>query len=208
MSRHLFEVECRFEHPEAAQRFQMPSWIPGSYLLREFARHIVALEARSEGRALALEQLDHNTWCCRGAGRELVLTATIYALDESVRGAFLDTRRAYFNGACLFLLPLDREDEEIELQVEAPQHGVCEEWRVATAMQAAEVDEHGFGRYRAADYDELLDHPFEIGDFESVEFEAAGVPHRLVVAGRFESDLERVAEDLERLCKTEIDFFG
>jgi predicted metalloprotease with PDZ domain len=207
-SRHLFEVECRIDEPDASQRFQMPSWIPGSYLLREFARHIVALEAVSRGRELPLEQLDHNTWCCRGAERELTVTATVYAHDESVRGAFLDTRRAFFNGPCLFLLPLGREEEAVELEIERPRHAAAADWRVATALAPAATDGDGFGGYRAADYDELLDHPCEIGDFESVEFEAGGVPHRLVVAGRFESDLDRVAADLGRLCATQIEFFG
>ncbi len=208
LNRHLFEVECRIDAPDAAQRFQMPSWIPGSYLLREFARHIVSLEAASEGRSVPVEQIGHSTWCCRGATAALTLKATVYALDQSVRGAYLDTRRAYFNGPCLFALPLDRADEEVELVLEAPAHASCADWRVATAMHAAEIDRDGFGTYRAANYDELLDHPFEIGDFESVEFEAAGVPHRLVVAGRFDSDLDRVAEDLTRLCEAQIAFFG
>jgi predicted metalloprotease with PDZ domain len=210
LSRHLFEVECRIERPDASQRFQMPSWIPGSYLLREFARHIVSFEAVSGERKLPVEQLDHNTWCCRDAAatETLSVTTRVFALDESVRGAFLDTRRAYFNGPCLFLLPLGREDEEIELEIEPPRHALAADWRVATAMAPADTDDGGFGTYRAANYDELLDHPFEISDFEDVEFEAAGVPHRLVVAGRFESDLDRVGEDLRRLCETEIEFFG
>lgn len=208
LSRHLFEVECRIEGADAAQRFQMPSWIPGSYLLREFARHVVSIEATSAGRKLSVEQLDHSTWCCRGGGDSLTVTTKVFALDESVRGAFLDTRRAYFNGPCLFLLPAGREDEEVELEIEPLRHAAAADWRVATAMTPVAIDDAGFGTYRAADYDELLDHPFEISDFESVEFEAAGVPHRLVVAGRFESDLERVAADLRQLCETEIAFFG
>lgn len=186
----------------------MPSWIPGSYLLREFARHVVAIEAESGGSAMPLEQIDKSTWCCRGAGKELTVRARIHAFDQSVRGAWLDTRRGFFNGTCLFLAPQHREGEAVELYIEPPRHAECADWRVATAMQPAAVDEAGFGSYRAADYDELIDHPVEISDFESVEFDAAGVPHRFVVAGRFESDLERVATDLKQLCETQIDFFG
>jgi predicted metalloprotease with PDZ domain len=208
LSRHLFEVECRIEDPDASQRLQMPSWIPGSYLLREFARHVVSFEAMSGDRKVPVEQIDHSTWCCRGAEATLTVRIKVFALDESVRGAFLDTRRAYFNGPCLFLLPLGRENEAVELEIEPPRHAAAADWRVATGMTPVDVDGDGFGTYGAADYDELLDHPFEISDFESVEFEAAGVPHRLVVAGRFESDLERVAQDLRQLCETEIEFFG
>jgi predicted metalloprotease with PDZ domain len=132
----------------------------------------------------------------------------VHALDQSVRGAFLDRHRGYFNGPCVFVLPEGRDEEDIEVTLEPPPHSLCEDWRVATALAPREIDERGFGAYRAENYDELLDHPVEISDFESLEFEAAGVPHHLVVAGRFESDLERVATDLKQICATQIEFFG
>jgi len=168
----------------------------------------VRAEARCGGKALAVEKTGSAEWCVRGATGTVDFTITVYALDQSVRGAYLDRRRGYFNGPCIFALPEGREAEAIEAVLEAPTHAQCESWRVATALSAADVDERGFGKYRAGDYDELLDHPVEISDFESVEFEAAGVPHRLAVAGRFESDLDRVATDLALLCTTQIEFFG
>src|SRR5690606_14778816 len=155
-----------------------------------------------------VEKTASDTWIVRGAEGELAVTIVVYALDQSVRGAYLDRRRGYFNGPCVFLLPEGRDGEEIEVTLEPPPHAVCETWRVATALAPRTVDEQGFGVYGAADYDELLDHPVEISDFESAEFEAGGVPHKLVVAGRFDSDLERVAGDLKQLCETQIDFFG
>jgi predicted metalloprotease with PDZ domain len=208
LDRHYFEVECRIDEPAAEQRFSLPAWIPGSYLLRDFARHVVHVEARSGRDPLPVEKVSAAAWAVRGAGRTLTLTVTIYALDQSVRGAWLDRQRGYFNGPCLFLLPEGRDAEPIEVALEPPPHSLCEDWRVATALCAKSVDERGFGEYEAADYDELLDHPVEIGDFESVEFAAGGVPHHLVIAGRFETDLERVAADLSQLCATHIEFFG
>lgn len=207
-SRHLLHVELRIDDPAPSLCVRMPSWIPGSYLLREYARHIVAIRGESGGRTLAAEQADHASWWFRGALRELAVTIEVYALDRSVRGAYFDHTRAYFNGPCLFLIPEGREQEPVELELEPPADERFADWRVATAMRAEAVDERGFGRYRADDYDELIDHPFEIGHFERVDFDAGGVPHRLVVAGRFESDLERVAADLRQLCETQIDFFG
>jgi predicted metalloprotease with PDZ domain len=208
LERHHFEVECRIENPAAEQRFSLPAWIPGSYLLRDFARHVIHVEAKSGRDALAVEKVAAATWCVRGAGRTLTLTTTVYALDQSVRGAYLDRQRAYFNGPCLFLLPEGRDAEAIEVTLEPPPHSLCEDWRVATALGPQEIDDRGFGAYRAGDYDELLDHPVEISDFESVEFEAAGVPHHLIVAGRFDADLDRVAADLALVCTAQIDFFG
>jgi predicted metalloprotease with PDZ domain len=209
LERHLFEIDCRIDNPAPEQRFTLPAWIPGSYLLREFARFVVSVEAASGKDKLPVEKVDSSTWLVRGARGSLKVTATIYALDQSVRGAYLDRRRGYFNGPCVFLLPEGRDREPIEVTIEPPLNPIlCEGWRCATALERVEVNEDGFGRYRAADYDELLDHPVEIGGFESIEFEAGGVTHHLVVAGRFESDLERVAEDLKRVCETQIDFFG
>ncbi len=209
LERHLFEIECRIDNPAPEQRFTLPAWIPGSYLLREFARFVVSVEAASGKETLPVEKVESGTWLVRGAQGSLKVTATIYALDQSVRGAYLDRRRGYFNGPCVFLLPEGRDREPIEVTIEPPLNPIlCEGWRCATALERVEVGDDGFGRYRAADYDELLDHPVEIGDFESVEFEAAGVPHTLVISGRFESDLERVAADLKQICETQIDFFG
>jgi len=208
LDRHHFEIECRIDNPAAEQRFSLPAWIPGSYLLRDFARHVIHVAAKSGRESLPVEKVAAATWCVRGAGRTLLLTVTVYALDQSVRGAYLDRQRGYFNGPCVFLLPEGRDDEAIEVTLEPPPHSVCEDWRVATALAPREVDERSFGTYQAQDYDELLDHPVEISDFESVDFEAAGVPHHLVVAGRFESDLDRVAADLQQICTTQIEFFG
>ena len=208
LDRHWFEIECRVEGPAKEQRFSLPAWIPGSYLLRDFARHVVHVEAKSGRESLAVEKTAADTWCVRDAGRTLTFTLTVYALDQSVRGAYLDRHRGYFNGPCVFVLPEGRDAEAVEVTLEPPPHSACEDWRVATALGAGEVDERGFGTYRAKDYDELLDHPVEISDFESVEFLAAGVPHRLVIAGRFETDLDRIAADLALICNAQIELFG
>jgi predicted metalloprotease with PDZ domain len=208
LDRHLFEVDCTIDDPAPEQCFTLPAWIPGSYLLRDFARHVVRVEARSGGAVLPVEKVATATWCVRGARREVTLRATIYALDQSVRGAYLDRRRAFFNGPCLFLLPEGRDSERAELTLEPAAQAPCESWHVATALPSGAIDDRGFGVYRAADYDELLDHPVEISDFESVEFTASGVAHRLVVAGRFETDLDRIAADLRQICTTQIEFFG
>jgi predicted metalloprotease with PDZ domain len=186
----------------------LPSWIPGSYLLREFSRHVVAIDASAGGSPAALEQTAKGTWVVEGAPGPLSVRTTVYAFDLSVRGAYFDRDRAYFNGTSLFLLPEGRENEAVSLTLERPEHAVAADWRVATAMRSLDTDGRGFGRYEAGDYEELIDHPFEIGRHAAIEFEAAGVPHRFVLSGRVETDLDRVAVDLTQLCTAQIDFFG
>ena len=185
----------------------LPSWIPGSYLLREFARHVVAIEAEDAHGPVALEQSAKGTWVATGAEGLLSVRATVYAFDLSVRGAYFDRQRAFFNGTSLFLLPEGRESAAIELTLERPRFAAAD-WRVATAMRPDAVDASGFGRYTAENYDELIDHPVEIGDFAVVDFTAASVPHRFAIAGRIDTDPERLATDLAQLCTAQIDFFG
>lgn len=208
LDRHRFIVECVLDDPDPAQQFMLPSWIPGSYMLREFARHVVAIAATSRGRAVDIEKVAKGTWLCRGADSELRVHMSVHAFDQSVRGAYVDRRRAFFNGACLFLLPAGREDEEVEVEIKSTADSSCANWRVATALAPVAIDARGFGTYRASDYDELLDQPVEISDFADASFVAGGVPHRFVLAGRAETDLERVATDLSQLCQTHIEFFG
>jgi len=125
-----------------------------------------------------------------------------------VRGSWLDTRRAWFNGPCLFALPLSAKDSSFTVIIETPVDSALQQWQVATSMRPAEIDAKGFGSYVSADYDELLDHPFLFGDLERVSFDVHGVPHEFVVLGRHDGDLGRVAGDLARLCETQVSFFG
>ena len=208
LQRHHFEVECRLANPKAEERFSLPSWIPGSYLLREYARHVVGVRATSQGEPVPIEKADKRTWVVEGAEEDLTVTICVHALDLSVRGAYLDDTRAFFNGTCVFLSVAGREREPVEVTIEAPAEKECAKWRVATAMTASDVDERGFGLYAAQNYDELIDHPVEIADFARVNFTAAGLTHALVISGRHLTDLERVAADLRQLCETHLNFFG
>jgi predicted metalloprotease with PDZ domain len=122
LDRHWFEIECRIDDAAAEQRFSLPAWIPGSYLLRDFARHVVSAEAKSGGERLDVAKTGAAEWSVRAAGQALTFTITVYALDQSVRGSYLDRQRGYFNGPCVFVLPAGREAEPIEVTLEPPPH--------------------------------------------------------------------------------------
>jgi predicted metalloprotease with PDZ domain len=208
LNRHLLEITCRVDAPRSSERIRLPSWIPGSYLLREFARHVVSIEATSGERDVILEKVDHSSWVVEGARDELVILMQVCALDLSVRGACLDNDRGFFNGTSVFLSVEGRASEPVALNLERPADSRCTSWRVATAMRAVGVDARGFGRYVADSYDELIDHPVEISDHACIEFTAGGVPHALIIAGRHETDPERLGTDLCQLCEAHIAFFG
>ena len=204
---HLLRITLTIAQPAALQRIALPVWIPGSYLVREFARHLQKLRARQGGRAASVQQIDKCTWEARCTpGKSLEVEYEVYANDPSVRAAWLDTSRGFFNGTSALLRVDGAQDQPHDLQV--VQHSEMKGWQVATGLAATRVNKSGFGTYRAASYDELADCPVEMGKFWSGEFKAAGVPHRFIVAGAPPTfDGAQLLEDTRRICETEIDFW-
>ncbi|MCC6196734.1 MAG: M61 family metallopeptidase [Burkholderiales bacterium] len=207
---HLFEVSVTIDGPDpAGQRFLLPTWIPGSYLIREFARHFVSVRAQdARGTPVRLDKTAKNAWRADPCEGSLTVIAQVYAFDLSVRTAYLDETRGYFNGPAVFLLPEGRADAPCEVDIAPPASPTPQPWRVATTMPRATAQEHGFGGYRAANYDELIDHPVETSAFAWADFEAGGVPHGIAITGRHDADLARLTRDLCRVCRWQIDLFG
>ena len=202
---HLYRVTLSVPKPMPEQRLSLPVWIPGSYLVREFARHLSGLDAKQGARAVPLQQLDKATWLARCPGRgALSVSYLVYAFDTSVRAAFLDAQRGFFNGTgvCLRVEGAEAQPHRIELRA------LPAGWQVATAMRAVKTDAAGRGTYEAADYDELVDHPVELGRFWRGRFSACGVPHEFVVAGALpDFDGERVLAASKRICEAQIRFW-
>jgi len=197
---HLFRVTLTVPQPATEQRVSLPAWIPGSYLVREFARHLSGLQAKQGSNELVLTQLDKATWvaACQGKGA-LTISYLVYAFDNSVRTAFLDAQRAFFNGTSVFLRVHGREAEPQRVEL----RGLPKGWQVATALPLVKGQ-----TYEAADYDELVDHPVELGSFWRGEFKAGGVLHEFVVAGALpDFDGERLLADARRICEAEIGFW-
>jgi predicted metalloprotease with PDZ domain len=210
---HLFNVTLTVANPDPdGQTFALPAWIPGSYMIREFARNIVRIRAERAGAAVALTKLDKHTWRAapgNGAGAgPLTLHYEVYAWDLSVRAAHLDQTHGFFNGTSVFLRVVGQEATAHQVDIQRPADAAARTWRVATAMKEAGAKRYGFGTYGAANYDELIDHPVEMGDFELATFEAHGIPHDIVITGRVPNlDMARLQADLKAICETQIAFF-
>jgi predicted metalloprotease with PDZ domain len=206
---HLFEVSVTIDDPAPeGHRFRLPTWIPGSYLVREFARHFVHVRASAGAAPLAIEKVDKSTWRTAPASASVTVVAQVYAFDLSVRAAYLDGTRAYFNGPAVFLLPEGREDAPCVVDIAPPDGAAYAAWRVATTLPREAARERSFGTYRAADYDELIDHPVEMGEFAWSAFDVRGVSHEIAITGRHDADLARLARDLARICDWQIGLFG
>jgi predicted metalloprotease with PDZ domain len=206
---HYFVVSIRFDAPDpAGQALRLPNWIPGSYMIRDFARNLLDLQASGPDGDLAIEQIDKSNWRVVPCAGVLTLTYKAYANDLSVRAAHLDHSHGYYNGSSVFLEVVGQGDQACEVIIEKPNSADCDNWRVATSLKCKQVEAYAFGLYEALDYDDLIDHPVEMGDFTLISFEACGVPHDIVLTGRFECDGPRLAADLKTICEHHIRFFG
>lgn len=195
----------------------MPVWIPGSYLVREYARHVMSVRAECDGTPVAVAKVDKHTWQVAPCAGTLRFQLEVYARDESVRGAWVDDTRAYFNGAAILPWVEGRESGPQHLRIARITDRCADGWQVATTMPADDVDADGYGAYRAADYDELIDHPVEIAAWHAVPFVAGGTPHRIVLSGGHgggpdndpvNTDLERLVNDVRKVCEWQIGLFG
>lgn len=206
---HLYTVRCTIAQPHSGgQVLRLPTWIPGSYLIREFARNIVRLWARGGGQEVAVEKIAKDAWRCAPTSGPLEVSYEVYAWDLSVRAAHLDTTHGFFTGSSVFLCPEGLEQSPCEVLILPPDGEEFGAWRVATTLPRVDAPEFGFGAYRAENYDALIDHPVEMGTFTLTRFEAHGVPHDVAITGRHQTDLARLCADLKRICEWQIDFFG
>lgn len=204
---HRFNVDLTMPvQPGVALRLQLPSWIPGSYVIRDFARHLLSIEAHSAGQVVAVTALDRQSWECTPSGAQITVRCAFYARDASVRAAFLDETRGFFNFTSLALRPLGHEQWPCRVTLAAPP-GI-DAWQLVTTLAAEAVDERGFGRYRAEHYWDLVDHPVAMGAaIERVDFEVRGVPHAFVLLGDHDADTRQLAADLGRVCAAQAAVF-
>jgi len=206
---HLFDITLTIAKPAAnGQLVSLPAWIPGSYMIREFARNIVSISARCDGRKLRLTQRDKHSWQAAPCKGELQIQYQVYAWDLSVRAAHLDQTHGFFNGTSVFLKVHGKESLPHIVDIQPPEGDAYAAWRIATSLPEHKARRHRFGAYIASDYDDLIDHPVEMGEFELIRFDAHGVPHEMAITGRVPKlDKVRLAADLKKICEAQIAFF-
>jgi predicted metalloprotease with PDZ domain len=199
---HLFAVEARFPVGGRELDLKLPVWTPGSYLVREFQRHLQDLVCDDgEGHPLPVRKLDKSTWRVDAKKATRIRARyRVYAWDLTVRAAHLDDTHGFWNGACLFLY----EDELARLPARVtvlPPAG----WQVTVGLDRDPTEANTFV---ARDYDELIDSPFEVGTHELVSFEVQGKPHRIAIWGKVETPREQLRADLSKIIQTAQAVFG
>lgn len=204
---HLYEVTFNIGNVTGAQLdLQMPSWTPGSYLLREFARNVQDFAARDDAnQPLRWQKVDKATWrvetgATEGKPKRISASYRVYANELTVRTSHLDAAHAYFNGASVFMYVRDQINQPLKLKINAPAG-----WRVTTPLALAPGAD---GYYAAPNYDILVDSPTEVGTHNLLEFTARGKTHRIAIWGEANYDAARLQEDFARIVEAGAQIFG
>ena len=197
---HQWHITLKFQNPsDSPVVLKLPNWVPGSYLIRDFSRHIITINAECDGQPAALSQTAKNIWQTSPKSGHWVIRYTAYAFDLSVRGSFLDTNRGFFDGSCLFFSIEGRLKDTYSLSF----NDLPKEWRIATSMPTT-----GSNTFQTASYHDLIDHPVELGNIEFLDFEAGGIPHRIALSGHYpDFDRDRLVSDIRKICETELAMF-
>jgi predicted metalloprotease with PDZ domain len=199
---HLYEITMQIDARGATTLdLVLPVWTPGSYLVREFSRHVRDVTAKcANGRPLAIEKTAKNLWRItfeEESPGPFFVGYKVYAHELTVRTSHLDASHGYGNGANLFFYVEGRKDEPQEVVLRLPRG-----WKTSMALP-----EKG-GVFRAADYDELVDAPFECGTHRTFSFSVQGVPHTLALWGGGNEEPKRLVKDLKRLVREAAALFG
>lgn len=203
---HLVHVTIRFlANPN--QELWLPTWIPGSYLIREFSKHIESVKAYDEaGRMLDIKKTSKNRWRLFNTDHELMtIEYDVYAYDLSVRGAYVDQTRLYINPACVCLALEGQEQSACELEIFLPDE--LKHFQLATGLNSKSLVKGRF-TLKADHYDQLIDSPFELADQTRFNFETHGIEHEFVISGSHNTNIDRLKADIEKICATEINMFG
>lgn len=168
-------------------------------MIRDFAKHLVAIDAFANNQPLQLKQISKSSWESEAPVGEIIIEYQIYAFDFSIRGSYLDNQRGFFDGAALLLSIITKKHEPHQIVfIDLPEH-----WQIATTMPIKATNQ-----FQAKNYESFIDYPFELGEMEILEFTVENIPHRLVLSGNYyDFNRQQLINDVSKICTAEIQFF-
>ena len=198
---HYVTVTATVPVEEETTELMMAVWTPGSYFLREYARHIDKMQVRADGKNLKFEKTKKNRWLVQTANvKSFQVKYRIYCNEMSVRTNWVGRQYAMLNGAPTYLAVPDRLDNSFVVQLKMPSSWT----RSATSLRSTGDVPHTFV---ADDFDELVDSPIVAGNVNVYPFTAGGVEHQLVNVGesgywdgsKAAADLKKVVEEHQKM---------
>jgi len=200
---HYFEVTMEvLDYKKDSFDVQLPVWTPGSYMVREFSKHLENFEVSFNKSFLEHKKINKNTWRIYSNNADkVVINYKIYAYEMSVRTSFVDASHGYINGTSLFMFIEELKNNPVNLSI-IP-HPTWK--KISTSL--VKTNTKGYP-YVAENYDELVDSPIEIGNHVTFDFTAAGVVHHVAMYGEGNYDIEKLKVDMGKIVEAATDVFG
>lgn len=198
---HFFKVTMNVEdYSEESMSVTMPAWTPGSYEILDFSRHVRKIKAvNSAGESIELSKKDKSTWkLANGKSRDIRITYEVFAHDLSVHTSHLDSSHGYLNGTNIFLYIEGYKDQTAELTIKP-----WKDWKVSTGLEKV-----GDFKYRATNFDILVDSPIEIGTHRSLFFNVDGKEHEIVLYGHGNENEDKIKSDIQKIVESFLKIFG
>jgi predicted metalloprotease with PDZ domain len=181
---------------------KMPVWAPGSYLVREFARHVEGFKAKSGGTSLSFIKRDKNTWVIKNPTKSAIsISYKVYAFELTVRTSFIDESHAYLNGTSIFMYVDGQLNQASEIIITPNSN-----WSKISCALPSEKN-NAYHLY-AENYDILADSPIEIGNQTIIEFTTQGVKHSVAMIGPGNYDAEKIKKDFAKIVDEATSVFG
>lgn len=201
---HLFAITLRYSVEKASTLdLKLPVWTPGSYLVREYAKHLQDFSAvDDQGHPLDWQKISKNHWQVQTPTTNTVrICYRIFAHELTVRTNHLDASHGYFNPGAMFFYVPGQEQAAITITIHPPDPS----WQVTTALDPLPGQPLTF---LAKNFNTLVDSPFEIGTHQIYDFDTLGKPHQLAIWGEGNYDADKLIEDTQKIIEVEAKLFG
>ena len=222
----IIQIKMHLPASESHRLLRLPSWIPGSYMIRDFAQHLHREEAfTTKQQRVVLTKQSKNTWLLAPCADECIVSYAVFANDLSIRSAFINDQYAFMNGTCIFLQALDADEQgnvlnETGIQDAQPYHVHImqnaylqqKKWKISTSMEEVKhrpLDSAVLmGEYQSSDYAELIDHPFVIGHLSEQSFMVGNTQFTMMFTEETQLDQTILMTDIQKICEHHFALFG
>ena len=204
--KHLVELTCSFKVSSKKKiSFSLPKWSPGSYLIRDYARHIVNLEVTLNKEKVFPKQKNSNNWEIYIKSNGLIkIKYLVYCFDKSVRANYLDNDRLFLNGPSTFLRVKEFSDKKHQLEIK--KNIFLRNKKITCSMNFLKQK----NLYQEICYQEFIDHPLEISNTKNTHFYLAKNKFTLSFSNLNikRIDLKKINSDIKKICNQIISFWG
>ena len=202
-NQHLVGVCVSHTPVHPTLRLSLPAWTPGSYLIRDYVRQLEGLRVSQQGIPLELRRTSPSSWQVELQNLEpLEIHYQVVATELSVRTCHLTADHGFLALAAVAVQIEGERWHPHGLQLQLP-----EGWKPFVPLPEMGIGSKEPDGWIAADFDQLIDTPIEVGPHGAHSFSVAGVPHRWVTWGQTLAGEDFIAADphwltdVERVCQ-------